>query len=350
MPPPTRSKASVNGAAPGTQRESRDGPEAGAGPRTGSRRRTRSVGRMRVCEIQRARILLAMSELVRERGAAGVTVAHVVLRSGVSRRTFYELFVDREDCFLAAFDSAIAAGRERVVAAYTSAAPWRERTRASLLAALEFLDAEPELGYLCVVGALSGGQRSLERRAEVLESLIDGLHEGRPDAKGAAVGRVVAEGVIGAVLSVIHARLVEQSLGRCRGPLIELLNPLMGIVVLPYLGSAAAQRESARPAPKPEPPARHHGDPLRGLDMRLTYRTVRVLLAIASTPAASNREVATAAGITDQGQISKLLARLQSLGLIQKTSGDHTRGERNAWSLTTKGHDVTATIQTQPAG
>ncbi|HEY2766851.1 MAG TPA: TetR family transcriptional regulator [Solirubrobacteraceae bacterium] len=305
---------------------------------------------MRVGEIQRARILLAMSELVRERGAAGVTVAHVVSRSGVSRRTFYELFADREACFLAAFDSAVTAGRERMAAAHASEAPWRERIRAALLAALEFLDAEPELGYLCVVGALSGGQRSLERRAEVLGSLIDALHQGRPDGKSPAVERVVAEGVVGAVLSVIHARLVEQSLGRRREPLIELLNPLMGIVVLPYLGSVAARRESARPAPKLEPPVKQHVDPLRELDMRLTYRTVRVLLAIASTPAASNREVASAAGITDQGQISKLLARLQSLGLIQKTSGDHTRGERNAWSLTTKGHDVTATIQTQPAG
>jgi AcrR family transcriptional regulator len=305
---------------------------------------------MRVEEIQRARILLAMSELVRERGATSVTIAHVVSRSGVSRRTFYELFADREDCFLAAFDSAVATGGERLLAAYASAAPWRERIRAALLAALEFLDAEPELGYLCVVGALSGGQRALERRAEVLGSLIDALHEGRPDTKGAAGERVVAEGVVGAVLSVIHARLIEQSLGRGRGPLIELLSPLMGIIVLPYLGSAAAQRESTKPAPKPDPPVRHHGDPLRELDMRLTYRTVRVLLAIASTPAPSNREVATAAGITDQGQISKLLARLQSLGLIEKTSGDHTRGERNAWSLTSKGHDVTATIQTQAAG
>lgn len=351
MPPSTRNPEQVNGTVPGTPRESRDGPRpssSGGGP--GSRRRTGSVGRMRVEEIQRARILLAMSELVRERGTASVTIAHVVSRSGVSRRTFYELFVDREDCFLAAFDSAVAAGRERMVAAYASAEPWRERIRAALRAALEFLDAEPDLGYLCVVGALSGGQRALERRAEVLGGLIDALHEDRPEGKGAARERVVAEGVVGAVLSVIHARLIEQSLGRGgRGPLIELLNPLMGIVVLPYLGSAAAQRESAKPAPKPEPPARHHSDPLRELDMRLTYRTVRVLLAIASTPAASNREVATAAGITDQGQISKLLARLQSLGLIQKTGGDHTRGERNAWSLTTTGHDVTKTIQTQPA-
>ncbi len=89
-------------------------------------------------------------------------------------------------------------------------------------------------------------------------------------------------------------------------------------------------------APRTGPSAT--GDPLRELDMRLTYRTVRVLLAIdaiggrGSPP--SNRQVATAAGISDQGQISKLLARLQPLGLIGNTGGDHAKGEPNAWSLT----------------
>lgn len=126
-----------------------------------------------------------------------------------------------------------------------------------------------------------------------------------------------------------------------------LLNPLMGIVVLPYLGSAAAARELTRPAPRLVRRLRPRGDPLRDLDMRLTYRTVRVLIAIAAYPAASNRQVATAAGISDQGQISKLLTRLQHLGLIHNSGGEHTRGEPNAWTLTAKGQHVTQTIQAQ---
>jgi AcrR family transcriptional regulator len=314
----------------------------------GARSRPRGVGRARVVEIQSARIVVAMSELVRERGAGGVTVAHVVQRSGVSRRTFYELFDDREDCFVAAFDAAVAAARERVLAAAGASGRWRERTRAALLAMLEFLDAEPDLGYLCVVGVLGGGQRALERRAAVLDSLVDAVHAARAEARGSAdLDRLVAEGVVGAVLSVIHVRLLERQAGRQSHPLVGLTNSLMSIIVLPYLGPAAAQRESLKPAPRAGAPTRPRHDPLRELDMRLTYRTVRVLQAIASTPAASNREIATAAGIVDQGQISKLLARLQTLQLIEKTSGDHTRGEPNAWSLTPKGHDVTQTIQIQ---
>ena len=88
--------------------------------------------------------------------------------------------------------------------------------------------------------------------------------------------------------------------------------------------------------------------------MRLTYRTVRVLMAIDSLGGRgshpSNRQVATAAGISDQGQISKLLARLQALGLIGNAGGDHAKGEPNAWALTSRGRDVTRTLQAQTGG
>ncbi len=86
-------------------------------------------------------------------------------------------------------------------------------------------------------------------------------------------------------------------------------------------------------------------DPLDGLDMRLTYRTLRVLTAIAGRPGASNREVAAHAGVQDQGQISKLLARLDHLGLIENTVRGHAKGEANAWTLTPKGQEVEQAIR-----
>jgi AcrR family transcriptional regulator len=309
-----------------------------------------------------------MGELVRERGPGAVTVAHVVARSGVSRRTFYELFTDREDCFLAAFDIAIARAAESMIPVYNVTGKWRERVRAGLQAALCFFDAEPELGYLCVVGALGGGDRALERRRRVVVRLVDVVHEGRLEGRAVkkCPERLVAEGLVGAVLAVIHARLVEQTARNAKGstgatdsprqpkPLLSLLNPLMGMIVLPYLGAAASEREQRRPAPRARRPSAPRVDPLRELDMRLTYRTVRVLMAIDSLggPGShpSNRQVATAAGISDQGQISKLLARLQSLGLIGNAGGDHARGEPNAWALTSRGRDVTRTLQAQAEG
>jgi AcrR family transcriptional regulator len=304
------------------------------------------AGHVRVGEIQRARIVAAMGELVRERGAGAVTVAHVVARSGVSRRTFYELFTDREDCFLAVFDIAIARAAESVLPVYGAPGKWRERVRAGLEGVLRFLDAEPELGYLCVVGALGGSERALERRTAVVRRLVDAVHAGCLESRAARhPEHLVAEGLVGAVLAVIHARLIE----RPTKPLLPLLNPLMAMIVLPYLGKAASEREQRHPVPRARRPPAPRVDPLPGLDMRLTYRTVRVLVAInalggrGSRP--SNRQVAAAAGISDPGQISKLLARLQALGLVGNSGGDRAKGEPNAWALTPLGHDVTRTLQ-----
>jgi AcrR family transcriptional regulator/DNA-binding MarR family transcriptional regulator len=318
-----------------------------------------SGGRGGVAAIQRARMIAALAEVSRERGVAAATVAHIVARSGVSRRTFYELFEDREDCFRAAFELAVEHAAQRVIPAFQAGRDWLERIRGGLGALLGFLEDEPDLGALCVVDALGAGPQALARRAEVLDVLIDAVDEGHAEARREkAPERLTAEGVVGAVLAVLHARLAagdpKGAKGDSRQPTADLLAPLMGIVVLPYRGRAAAAREAARPAP-----ARRHAvhtgssDPLRDLDMRLTYRTVRVLLAIAGNSGASNREVADASGVQDQGQISKLLARLEHLGLIHNNSGaGASRGEPNAWRLTGKGKEVERAIrlQTTPGG
>src|ERR1044072_9485639 len=56
-----------------------------------------------VTESQRGRILTAMVEVTAERGYADCRIADVIAYAGGSRKTFYELFSDKEDCFLAAY-------------------------------------------------------------------------------------------------------------------------------------------------------------------------------------------------------------------------------------------------------
>ena len=89
-------------------------------------------------------------------------------------------------------------------------------------------------------------------------------------------------------------------------------------------------------------------DLLRDIPMRLTYRTARVLDGVAANPGASNRLVADHAGITDQGQISKLLSRLERLGLIANTGQGQAKGEPNAWALTPLGSRVASSITGHP--
>jgi DNA-binding MarR family transcriptional regulator len=113
------------------------------------------------------------------------------------------------------------------------------------------------------------------------------------------------------------------------------------MIVLPYLGPAAARKELSRPVPKvPVKRDRGERDPISRLDMRLTYRTVRVLLAVAAQPGDSNRGVAARAGIGDQGQISKLLARLEKLGLVLNKSAMPGTGAPNVWVLSKQGEEV----------
>jgi hypothetical protein len=175
-------------------------------------------------------------------------------------------------------------------------------------------------------------------------------------AKGGGPPSLTAEGAVGAVFSVIHARLLARPLtgDGDAGSFIELVNPLTSMVVLPYLGPAAARRESERPVPKVKRrslPSATSTNPLKELEMRLTYRTVRALLAVAASPGASNRAVADLAGIGDQGQISKLLSRLQKLGLVSNTGLGPGTGAPNAWTLTKRGEEVRGALaaQAQPS-
>jgi AcrR family transcriptional regulator len=320
--------------------------EVKAEPRKRARSAADGLPREHVSEIQRMRILSAMAEVASEKGAGSVTVAHVVTRAGVSRRTFYDLFADREECFLAAFEEAIDRVSAQVIEAYEAQSTWRERIRAGLWSLLVFLDEEPATARLCVVESLAAGPRVLERRAVVLRALVRAIDEGRSATgrKTAQLPPLTAEGVVGAVLSVIHTRLSEP---RTR-PLTGLLGELMGVIVMPYLGQAAAQKELSKPAPPlPIKNPHAHRDPLDGLEMRITYRTVRVLMVIAANPDASNRRIASEAGISDQGQVSKLLARLEHLGLIYNRGIGPIKGAPNAWQLSARGRHVEQAIRVQ---
>jgi AcrR family transcriptional regulator len=311
---------------------------------------------VQVSEVQRSRMLHSAVQVISEVGYREMSVARVTGRAGVSRRTFYDLFDDREDCFLAVFDDAVARVAGLVGPAYEREQKgWRERVRCALAVLLSFLDGEPGVCSLLVVDALGAGPRVLERRAEILAQLGVAVQEGGFHARGGrGLPPMTGEGVVGAVFSVIHTRVSQQQ----PGSMVELLGPLMGMIVLPYLGSAAAQRELERPVPKVAraPKSRSvvggsMGDPLTGLSMRVTYRTLRVLDVIAGHPGVSNRWVAGEAGVADQGQISKLLTRLERLGLIHNAAGEGSQpsGEPNAWALTARGVEVQQALQPQPS-
>jgi AcrR family transcriptional regulator len=224
-------------------------------------------GGVYVTELQRARLLDAAFAVVSEDGYRRMTARRVSGRAGVSNKTFYDLFTDREDCFLAAFDHAVDELAAVVLPAYEGEREWATAVRAGLGALLGFLDGEPALRRLVFVEALGAGPRVLERRARVLEDLGSVIDQGRAGMKaGRGLPALTAEGVVGAAFGVIHTRLFQESgwggasrsgverpahPAKCalhtsdRGrrpiirdrpapPIVALLNELMAAIVLPY--------------------------------------------------------------------------------------------------------------------
>lgn len=311
-----------------------------------------------VMEMQRRRLLLAMGEVLADVGLEGASIGRICGRAGVSRRTFYEIFEDRDECLLASFDAAVERMTQPVLVAWRGEGDWRSRTRNALIVVLEQLDAQPEVARMCVVETLKAGPAVGARRASVQAALVTAVEEGRsesgsPDEPPPLTG----QGVIGGVVSVVHARLLAAapvSSGRARAgkpqsdarePLVDLVGQLMAMIVHPYLGSEAARRELDQPA---HVVARSVSsvtrDPFRDVSIRFTYRTARVLASIAELPGASNRQVSDAAGIRDEGQTSRLLSRLHHAGLIENDRSSGARGERNVWTLTDRGREIHTTL------
>ena len=306
-------------------------------------------------EIQRSRLLVGALAAVEEHGYAAVMVGHITRRAKVSRRTFYELFENREVCLAALVEDILAVLESKLAQAGLEGLPWRERVRGGLWVILSFFDREPALARVCVVQALRGGPQVQARRERTLTRLAKVIDEGRDEgSRTADCTPLTAEGLVGAAFGILYARLNREQ----RKPLTSLLGELMGMIVLPYQGPAAARGERARPLPRVTAPqaspallglALADGDPLQVLPMRVTYRTARVLECIERQPAASNRDVADNAGVKDPGQISKLLARLERLGLVENAGeGAHAKGEPNAWALTPLGKQVAQRLRISP--
>jgi len=226
-----------------------------------------------VARSQRARILAALVECVGERGYPETRVTDLIARSGVSRKTFYEHFADKEECFLAAYDEAVALLMGHVTAAYEAEEAWVDAIRAALRAFLDFLAEHADLTRLCVVDIHAVGSRGVARRDATIRSFYYFLDAGRADAPRALPG-ITAEGVTGGMYEIIYGRAVRGAIRE----LPRLLPELLYWAVMPFLGHdrAVAEMERARaetqaapavPAPAVIPPRRSGRRPsARALD------------------------------------------------------------------------------------
>jgi AcrR family transcriptional regulator len=192
-----------------------------------------------VAENQRERLLNGVVEAVAEHGYEATTIARIVAAAKISRRTFYEHFSGKEDCFLAAYAMIDAHVRSSMLAAPGATDPWPDRIRARLAALLDVLSRDAAVARCYVVEPLAAGGEVAARCRDAMQLLAETLRP-EPEPSGHDV-EVRDQALIGGVATLIVRRLNAGAAGR----LPELLPDLVELVLAPYLGREEAKRQAS---------------------------------------------------------------------------------------------------------
>jgi AcrR family transcriptional regulator len=158
---------------------------------------------------QHERLLAAVARAAAELGYAEMSVEAIIARAGVSRRTFYENFKNKEDAFLAAYDAVVRQQASRIRRAYLGETTVRERLRAGIKAYMQFIASEPEMARMCIVEVLAAGPRATAKRNDAMrmfaEIIEENIHELIPGCRRAALA---AETIVGGIHEVVLSRIL----------------------------------------------------------------------------------------------------------------------------------------------
>ena len=189
---------------------------------------------------QRTRMLEAVGRAVAERGYAAATIDDVVRGAGVSKKTFYEHFADKQDCFLAAYEAASEELLERVREAHASEDDWLERARAGIRAYLRWLAAEPALARVFLIEVAAAGPQALEQREGLRDRYAELMRERRVDGQ-TKLPIEVFHAVVAAVDDVVVRHIREQGAED-----LPALEPVLVYLHAALLAGPQVAAESAR--------------------------------------------------------------------------------------------------------
>jgi AcrR family transcriptional regulator len=184
-----------------------------------------------------------MIDVVSARGYPETRVVDVIGVAGVSRKTFYELFESKEDCFLAAYDVLL----ENLLGTATDAfespagAPWAERVGAALEVLLVHLSRHPDEARFAIVEVLAAGPKALARRDSALRQFTGFLESGRSETSVELPG-ITTLAVAGGINELLYSEILHGAVRR----LPSRLPDLMFWVTLPFLGGEGAAEERER--------------------------------------------------------------------------------------------------------
>lgn len=189
-----------------------------------------------IAENQRERLLNGVVEAVAEHGYNATTIGKISEAAMISRRTFYEYFKGKEDCFLAAYDMIDDHVRGSMLAAGEPGAPWPEQVRARLAALLEVLSHDLAVARFYLTEPLTAGGEIAARYRDAMQLLAETI---RPPESPSEMNLEVRDQVLmGGIATLIARRLNAGEPDR----LGELLPDLVELALAPYLGRAEARR------------------------------------------------------------------------------------------------------------
>ena len=183
----------------------------------------------------------ATAAVAREKGFLAMTVEDIAAGAGVSRRTFYENFRDKTDCFLATYDDAAQTLLARVDAAAAKGRDWEEQVRLALAATLRVFAAAPDMAYMGVIEVLAAGPEALERRDAAVRALTRLI--ATDEAFAVADERppsLLAEHIAGAISQLIYGEVLRGRASELQG----LLPQCMYIVLAPMFGPLGATQRA----------------------------------------------------------------------------------------------------------
>jgi AcrR family transcriptional regulator len=188
-----------------------------------------------VAQNQRARITAAVAHVCAREGYGEMSVEDIIAEAGVSRRTFYEHFKNKEHAFLAVYDEVVARLLQRVSGAVEATEGFNERIAAGLSSFLGYLADEPDLARLCIVEVLAAGPEAVERRNMAMQGFARLIGEnaqrflpGTPAPPG-----LVTETIVGGIYEVVYSRVVRGEVAA----LPSLVPDLAYSILLPYAGT-----------------------------------------------------------------------------------------------------------------
>lgn len=188
---------------------------------------------------QRDRIIVGVANALAEHRYGSLTVEHVIAAAGVSRRTFYDNFANKEEAVLVAHDVIFERFLGTLVRACNSQTEWPLKVKAALAAALDFAAAEPGQAQLLTLDALASNVEIAQRVLDANEHLASLLSAGRRTSERAAgLPQLTEKALVGAITAIVAARLMNREAESLPGLLPEVLE----LTLIPYLGAEEAKR------------------------------------------------------------------------------------------------------------